>query len=121
MGRSDINLLVGTVALVTGASRGIGRGVAVGLARQGARVAATARTMSANEAPQRSSSADPSARPPPGTLSETLADLRQLQPGSIAIAADLADRDNVERVVRQTIDAFGRIDILLNCICRPER
>ncbi len=46
-----MGILDDKVALVTGASRGIGRGVAIGLAREGARVSITARTMTPGDAP----------------------------------------------------------------------
>ena len=106
-----MGLLDGKVALVTGASRGIGRGVAIGLAREGARLVITARTQTSGDAPV----LDDHGRRVPGSLGETLAALDEIGAGAIAVRADLADIESVRAVVAQAVSEFGRIDIVVNC------
>jgi dehydrogenase/reductase SDR family protein 1 len=106
-----MGILDGKAALVTGASRGIGRGVAIGLARQGARVAITARTMTPGDAPVLGDDG----RRVPGSLAETLDVLDEIGAGAIALPADLANVESVSGLVSQTVSKFGRIDIVANC------
>ncbi|WP_053362128.1 3-oxoacyl-[acyl-carrier-protein] reductase [Bacillus sp. FJAT-27251] len=87
--------LEGKVALVTGASRGIGREVALELAREGANVAVNYAGSEAKAA----------------AVAE---EIRSLGREAIVIQADVSDADSVEGMVKQTIEAFGRIDILVN-------
>jgi 2-deoxy-D-gluconate 3-dehydrogenase len=84
--------LTGKIAIVTGASSGIGRGIAVALAAAGARVAGVAR-----------SSQEETAR----RVKEAGGDYR-------AIAADLASIEPVERIIDETLGWGGRADILVN-------
>ena len=81
------------VALVTGASRGIGRAVAVGLARAGADVAVVSR----GEA-----------------VKETAAMIEQLGRRSFAMQEDLAEPEAAARVVSRTVEQLGRLDIMVN-------
>ncbi len=82
------------VALVTAASRGLGRAVALELAREGARVAICARQE--------------------GPLEEAAAAIRRDTGAEvIAVPADVADPQGVERVVEATLFRFGQIDILV--------
>jgi NAD(P)-dependent dehydrogenase (short-subunit alcohol dehydrogenase family) len=90
----DNQKLEGRVALITGASRGIGRAIALGFGREGAAVAVTART-----------TAD---------LQSLVEQIRQGGGKAVAIPADLADVVVPARVVQQVLDSFGTIDILVN-------
>lgn len=86
--------LSGRVAVVTGASRGIGRATALELARLGATVVTMAR------------SAEP--------LADLSAEIRAIGSDTLAIPADAAVADDVTRVVETAVAQFGRIDILVN-------
>lgn len=87
--------LTGKVALVTGASKGIGRAIGVGLAAEGTRVALVART--------------------PTALDDAAAAAKHAGAQDVmTIAADLSRLDEVERTVAATVQRFGRIDILVN-------
>ncbi|MEE9286281.1 MAG: SDR family oxidoreductase [Dehalococcoidia bacterium] len=87
--------LTGKAALVTGGSKGIGKAVALELAREGADVAICARTQDALEA--------------------TARDLAQ-QTGRrvVPIVADVSQAADVDRLVEATVEALGRLDILVN-------
>jgi 3-oxoacyl-[acyl-carrier protein] reductase len=87
--------LGGKVALVTGASRGIGRAVALALAAEGAKLALTART---------ASDLDDAASAAKSAGAQDV----------LTVAADLSRLDEVERVVASTVDRFGRLDVLVN-------
>ncbi len=92
----------GKVALVTGASRGVGAAVAVELARAGCRVACAAR--STRDAPQRT----------PGTLDETVARAEAAGGTAYAVPTNLANQDDVTAMVARTVERFGALDILVN-------
>jgi NAD(P)-dependent dehydrogenase (short-subunit alcohol dehydrogenase family) len=90
--------LTGKVAIVTGAGRGIGRAVSMGLAASGATVVLAART-----AEQIQAAAD------------------EIQAGggkALAVPTDLTDTAQIERLAAETVSAFGRIDILVNNAAR---
>ena len=87
-------ILDGQVALVTGASRGIGHNLALALGRAGARVAAAARTLAACDA--------------------VAADLAAEGRDALALELDLRDTGSIEAAVARTVERFGRIDILVN-------
>lgn len=88
-------LLEGKTALVTGASRGIGRAVAVALASAGAKVAVN---YAGNDA----------------AAEETKAAIEAAGGTAILVKADIADSEAVEKMVADTVAAFGQIDILVN-------
>jgi NAD(P)-dependent dehydrogenase (short-subunit alcohol dehydrogenase family) len=94
--------LQGKVALVTGASRGVGAATAVALAEAGARVACAARSTAAT--PQRT----------PGTIDDTLARVRAAGGEGIAVPTNLASEDEVVSMVARTVEHFGRLDVLVN-------
>src|SRR5258706_6836562 len=82
------------VALVTGASQGIGRATALALAQAGARVAVAARNA--------------------GKLAEVVAEIAVAGGEAIAVPMDVADAEQVKAGFRQTIAKFGKLDILVN-------
>ncbi|MAG31618.1 MAG: oxidoreductase [Deltaproteobacteria bacterium] len=98
------------VALVTGASRGIGRKAALHLAEAGFEVAIAART----ERPGESQDAYPDGTPYAGSLEETAREIAALNGRAIPIRFDLRDRSSAEAVIAATLDAFGQIDVLVN-------
>ncbi|SDK63264.1 Short-chain dehydrogenase [Nonomuraea maritima] len=94
--------LDGKVALVTGASRGIGAAIAAEFAAAGARVAVSARTVS------------PGTSRLPGTLEDTVAGIRAKGGTAEIVQADLAVPSDRERLVEQVRERLGEIDILVN-------
>ena len=94
--------LGGRAAIVTGASRGLGRAIALALAAEGAAVAVVGRTE--NVWDERL----------PGTINETVADIEAAGGRAVAIRADLLDRDDIAHLVREARNALGPITILIN-------
>ncbi|QOY34434.1 3-oxoacyl-[acyl-carrier-protein] reductase [Anaerobacillus isosaccharinicus] len=88
-------MLKGKSALVTGASRGIGRAIAIELARQGVNVAVNF----AGNAEK---------------AEEVVAEIKALGSQAFAIKADVANSEEVAAMVKETVDAFGSLDILVN-------
>ena len=103
------------VALVTGASRGIGKAIAVWLARAGYDVAVTARTVDEGEAREHSSTVAASdSSPLPGSLSATAALVQAEGARAMMVPADLADFASLGAAVTRVEDRWGRIDVLVN-------
>lgn len=86
--------LAGRTAIVTGASRGLGEGMALGLARAGADVIVVA-------------SSD--------KVHETAAKIHDLGRKSVAIQADLGSTDPIPHIINTAVENFGKLDILINC------
>lgn len=86
--------LSGEVAVVTGASRGIGRAIAIGLGSAGATVVPTARTADA--------------------LEETVSRIEAAGGRGLAITSDVSEDDSIHQLFERTVEEFGGVDILVN-------
>jgi 2-deoxy-D-gluconate 3-dehydrogenase len=86
--------LSGQSAIVTGGSKGIGKAIALAFADAGAAVSLAARG--------------------PEALDETVREIEERGGRVIGVPTDVADREQVEGLVRRTVDAFGTVDILVN-------
>ena len=86
--------LEGKVAIVTGAGRGLGRGIALCLAEEGADIVVNSLSEE--------------------TTNKTAADVRALGRRALAIAADTTESAQIARVVQEALNSFGKIDILVN-------
>src|ERR1017187_725047 len=93
--------LRGRVAVVTGASRGIGRALAIRLAREGADVAVAAKSEQSTERL-------------PGSIHETADAIRALGRRSLAIPTDVRDEDAIRNCIERIVAELGRLDILVN-------
>ena len=104
------------VALVTGASRGIGRCTAVALARRGFDVVITARTMHEGDGRAHASSAIAVSEPLPiaGSLDTTAAEIEAVGRRCLSVRMDLMDRSSVAHAAGAALDAWGRVDLLVN-------
>ncbi len=87
-------LLDNKVAVITGSSKGIGRGIAHRFAREGAKVVINGRT--------------------PDAVERTTAEIRALGAAVLPVVADVTVRSDVDRLFDETIKAFGTVDILVN-------
>jgi len=102
-------------ALVTGASRGIGKAVAVHLARAGFDVAVSARTLHEGEPREHSSTVKVSDLTPlPGSLDATAALIENVGRRALPVVMDLTDRSSLAPGVDAILAAWGRIDVLVN-------
>lgn len=102
-------------ALVTGASRGIGKAIAVHLARAGYDVAITARTVNEGESREHSSTLHRSDTSPlPGALASTAALVEKEGVKSLVVPADLTDRASVFAAADKVLADWGRVDVLVN-------
>jgi NAD(P)-dependent dehydrogenase (short-subunit alcohol dehydrogenase family) len=103
------------VAIVTGATRGIGKACALSLARQGFDIVATGRTVKEGEGRVNTPFIDDLRHVPvPGSLETTAEEVKALGREVLAVPMDVLDRKSIDNVVEQTLARFGRIDLLLN-------
>jgi NAD(P)-dependent dehydrogenase (short-subunit alcohol dehydrogenase family) len=94
MGRDGAGILGGRVAIVTGASQGIGRGIAIALAEHGASVVAAARSTEG--------------------LAETCQVVASAGGNAVAVGCDVQDPARLEALVERAVGAYGTVDILVN-------
>ena len=103
------------VAFLTGASRGIGRGCALELAKRGFDVVLTARTVTGAERFEHSPTVKKSASDPlPGSLETTAREVRALGVDAHVVRLDLACRDDWAPAIVAALERFGRLDVLVN-------
>jgi citronellol/citronellal dehydrogenase len=95
------NRLQDKVVLITGASRGVGEACAIACAREGAHLALAAKTV------------DPNPKLP-GTLGEVRERILGMGRMALALQTDVRFEDQVEAMVKETVETFGRIDVLIN-------
>jgi NAD(P)-dependent dehydrogenase (short-subunit alcohol dehydrogenase family) len=88
------NMLEDKVTLITGASQGLGRALALAFAREGARVAINARSE--------------------GSIGTVAAEVEDAGAEVLALAADVSKAAGVKEMIRETVGRFGRIDVLVN-------
>jgi citronellol/citronellal dehydrogenase len=93
--------LEGQVAIITGATRGIGKKIALQLAEQGVNIVATGKT-------------DEPREDLPGTIHQTAQEVEDLGAEALPIKLDVRHEEEAENVVDQTIDKWGKVDILIN-------
>lgn len=91
---SELFSLKGKVAIVTGGGRGLGEQIAIGFAEAGANVVVCSRRVDACE--------------------EVSGKLKEIGVESLALKCDITNPEDVKNVVEQTVEKFGRIDILVN-------
>jgi len=89
-----VDVLKDRVAIVTGAGQGVGRGIALALAAEGAKVAVTGRTVSKCEA--------------------VVAEISERGGEALALRCDVESRADVDDTVAATVEKWGRVDILVN-------
>src|SRR4051812_39717902 len=96
-----MGILNGKVAVVTGASRGIGRALALGLARAGCDVVVAAKSTTSSEKL-------------PGSIFTVAAEVEALGAKALPVQVDVRDADQIEGLAARAVERFGRIDLLVN-------
>lgn len=94
--------LAGRVAVVTGASRGIGEAIARRLAMEGAKVIVSARTVEEGQ------------HPLPGTITDTVARIKAAGGEAHAVKADISKPEDRKHLIDAAVDTYGPVDILVN-------
>src|SRR5436309_3288734 len=89
------------VAIITGASRGIGRALALGLAHAGFRIVVATKSTSSTEQL-------------PGSIHTVVQEIEALGGEALAVQVDVRDEAQIEALTASTLKRFGRIDVLIN-------
>jgi len=97
----DFPDLTGQVAVITGSSRGIGKNIALRLARAGADIVVAAKSELSRDSL-------------PGSIHETVSEIEALGRQALAVRTNVRDTDQLESMVEAALERFGRIDILIN-------
>ena len=93
--------LAGKVAIITGASRGIGRAMALGLARAGCHITVAAKSIT-------------SSAKLPGSIHTVAAEVEALGGQALPVQTDVREETQIEAMVQRTLERFGRVDVLVN-------
>jgi len=101
--------LEGRTVIVTGASRGIGKALAIGLAARGAAVVCAART----------ETSDPDGLP--GTIHETASAIGRAGGRALAVRCDVGRAEDLRALIERTMQELGRVDVLVNNAMAPTR
>jgi citronellol/citronellal dehydrogenase len=96
-----MSTLKGRVAIITGASRGIGRALALGLAQAGSHIVIAAKSTASTEKL-------------PGSIFTVAAEVEALGAQALPIQVDVRDAEQIENMAAKTLERFGRIDLLVN-------
>ncbi len=106
---------MGKTAIVTGATRGIGRATALGLARRGYDVAITGRTVDEGDIARRPEASElPELTKVPGSLRSTAAAIEACGGRAVPLVMDLLETERLAPTAQAAIDALGHVDVLLN-------
>ncbi len=97
----DFPDLTGQVAVITGSSRGIGKNIALRLARAGADIVVAAKSELSRDSL-------------PGSIHETVSEIEALGRQALAVRTNVRDAEQLESMVEAALERFGRIDILIN-------
>jgi NAD(P)-dependent dehydrogenase (short-subunit alcohol dehydrogenase family) len=93
--------LEGKVAIVTGGSRGLGKEIAIGLAKEGVKIVIAARTEETGKGLQ-------------GTIHQTAEEIKAGGSEALAVRCNVTDEESVNYMVDKTLNQFGQIDVLVN-------
>jgi len=86
--------LTGKVAIVTGASKGLGKAISIGLAKAGANIVAISRDLPA--------------------VTQTVNDVKEFGKEALSLKVDVTQKEDLEKMIEQTLEKFNKIDILVN-------